>query len=452
MNFAEKPPQNAIHNQQAPAKLGFWTATSLVTGNMVGSGIFLLPAALANFGGISLFGWIISAFGSLTLAYVFASLARSIKGSGGPYKYSQHQFGDVVGYLVAWGYWFCVVTANAAIALALVSYLSVFIPILAKSALISCMVTLGFVWLLVAVNLLGIKEVGRVQLLTTITKIIPLIAIAIVGLFYLEPNHFQPFNLTNDSDFSAISSVAALTMWAFLGLESANIPADEVENPQKTVPKAALTGTFIAACIYIPSTFAVLGLIPPETLATSNAPFADAAALLWGNWAYYGVAAIAVISCFGTLNGWTLVVGQVPMAAADDGLFPRAFAKRSVKNVPVRSIVISSVLVSCLVLMNVSDNLVEQFTFVILLSTLTSLLPYFVCSLVHFVMLVKGSASHKANIWSITLSTFATLFSAWIIINTGSEAIFWGLVLLIAGLPVYFYMKREQRLTKKLPN
>ncbi|QBY05667.1 amino acid permease [Thalassotalea sp. HSM 43] len=429
----------------ANAKLGFWTTTSLVTGNMVGSGIFLLPAALAGFGGISLFGWIISALGALSLAYVFASLARKIRGSGGPYKYAQHQFGDLMGYLVAWGYWFCIVTANAAIAIALVSYLSVFLPALASDTLIATLATLAFVWILVGVNLMGIKEVGRVQLFTTIVKIVPLIAVALVGVFFMQTEHFEPFNLTGDSTFSAVSSVAALTMWAFLGLESANIPDDEVENAEQTVPKAALLGTLISACIYIPSTFAVLGLIAPETLALSNAPFADAAALLFGQWAYYLVAFIAVVSCFGTLNGWTLVVGQVPMAAANDRLLPKAFSKLSRNGVPAFAIVLSSVLVSCLVLMNASDNLVEQFTFVILLSTLTSLLPYLVCTVVHAVMLCTGKASHSLTFASGITSLFAIVFSTWIIINTGFDAIFWGCILLIAGLPVYVLMKLEKK-------
>ncbi|MDN3652228.1 amino acid permease [Thalassotalea ponticola] len=430
----------------ATQKLGFWTTTSLVTGNMVGSGIFLLPAALANFGGISLFGWIISALGALSLAYVFASLARQIRGSGGPYKYAQHHFGDLMGYIVAWGYWFCVVTANAAIALALVSYLSVFIPILAADNLIATLATLAFVWILVGVNLLGLKEAGQVQLLTTLAKVIPLIAIAVVGVFFMQEQHFEPFNRSGDSIFSAVSSVAAMTMWAFLGLESANIPANDVESPEKNVPRAALLGTLIAACIYIPSTFAVLGLIAPEQLAQSNAPFADAAALLFGQWAYYAVAFIAVVSCFGTLNGWTLVVGQVPMAAAKDSLLPRVFAKTSKNGVPANAIILSSLLVSALVLMNASDNLVEQFTFVILLSTLTSLLPYLVCAIIHALMLYGGQASHKLSFASASVSLFAIVFSAWIIVNTGFDAIFWGCVLLIAGLPVYALMRRAQRL------
>lgn len=431
-----------MSNQSKP--LGFWTTTSLVTGNMIGSGIFLLPASLALYGGVSIWGWVFSALGSLALAYMFANLARKVRGSGGPYNYARAEFGDFMGYLVAWGYWVCVFTANAAIAIALVSYLSVFFPELKQQGALTVCVTLGFVWFLVLINLRGIKEAGRVQLITTLMKALPLLVIAIVGLFYLQPSHFQPWNLSEQSNSSAIASTAVLTMWAFLGLESANIPADEVENPEKNVPRAAVLGTLISACIYIPGTVAVMGLIEPSVLAQSNAPFADAAALLFGDWAYYLVGGVAVISCFGALNGWTLCVGQVPMSAAKDGLFPQVFAQQSKAGVPVKGIVISSILVSLLVLMNYEQTLVDQFTFIILLSTLTSVLPYFVCAIVNFRMLQRDNKSTptKQFIIQLIMASVAILFSAWIIVNMGLTTIVWGFILLAAAIPFYFFIKK----------
>ena len=208
--------------------LGFWSATSMVAGNMIGSGIFLLPAALATFGGISIIGWIFSAVGSIFLALVFAGLARQIRGSGGPYLYTQAGFGDAPGFLVAWGYWISIIATNAAIAIALVSYLSAFWPTIASQNILSTVVTLVFVWSLVIVNVRGVRLAGRVQLGTTILKILPLIAVGAFGLFSLDPSNFQPFNLSNQSNFSALTATASLTMWAFLGMESANIPAAEV--------------------------------------------------------------------------------------------------------------------------------------------------------------------------------------------------------------------------------
>ena len=423
--------------------LGFWSATSMVAGNMIGSGIFLLPASLAMFGGISIIGWVFSAIGSIFLALVFAGLARQIRGSGGPYLYTPAGFGDAPGFLVAWGYWISIIATNAAIAIALVSYLSAFWPRIASQALLSTGVTLIFVWSLVIINVRGVRLAGRVQLATTILKILPLIAVGAFGLFSLETSYFQPFNLSNQSDFSALTATASLTMWAFLGMESANIPADEVENATRTVPRAAIAGTCIAALVYIPGTVAVMGLISPEELAQSNAPFAEAAATLWGPWGYNLIGLGAIVSCFGALNGWTLCLGQIPMAAAKDKLFPRVFAKKSKYGTPAKGLVISSVLVSLLVLINASESLVDQFTFVILLATLAALLPYLLCALARIFIAARSHQSLSTLEFSVCI--LAAIFSIWAITGTGFETIFWGSILFIAGLPIYVWIIRRSR-------
>lgn len=423
--------------------LGFWTATSLVTGNMIGSGIFLLPASLAAFGGISIAGWIFSAIGSIFLALVFAGLARQVRGSGGPYLYTRAGFGDIPGFLVAWGYWISIIATNAAIAIALVSYLSVFWPTLASQVTLRTLVTLAFVWLLVGVNIRGIKHVGHLQLVTTVLKILPLLAVGALGLFYLQPENFTPWNLSGQSDLSALTATAALTMWAFLGMESANIPAGEVENPERNVPRAAVAGTLIAALVYIPGTVAVMGLISPEQLAISNAPFADAAAILWGEWGYRLIGMGAIISCFGALNGWTLCAGQIPMAAAKDNLFPRVFAEQSKSNTPAKGIIISSVLVTLLVLMNASESLVDQFTFVILLATLAALLPYLLCALARLVIARKNQQPLPPL--EVFICIVAIAFASWAIVGTGAETIYWGGFLLLIGLPVYALVKWQFR-------
>ena len=423
--------------------LGFWSATSMVAGNMIGSGIFLLPAALATFGGISIIGWIFSAVGSIFLALVFAGLARQIRGSGGPYLYTQAGFGDAPGFLVAWGYWISIIATNAAIAIALVSYLSAFWPTIASQNLLRTVVTLVFVWSLVIVNVRGVRLAGRVQLGTTILKILPLIAVGAFGLFSLDPSNFQPFNLSNQSNFSALTATASLTMWAFLGMESANIPAAEVENATSTVPRAAVAGTCIAALVYIPGTVAVMGLISPDQLAQSNAPFAEAAASLWGPWGYNLIGLGAIVSCFGALNGWTLCLGQIPMAAAKDKLFPRVFAKQSKFGTPAKGLIISSILVSFLVLMNASESLVNQFTFVILLATLAALLPYLLCALARIFIAVR--LHQPLSISEISVCILAAIFSTWAITGTGLETIFWGSILFITGLPIYFWIIRRSR-------
>jgi APA family basic amino acid/polyamine antiporter len=425
-----------------PKQIGIWTATSLVIGNMIASGLFMLPATLAAYGGISLIGWIISGMGAMCLALVFAWLSKlKPEATGGPYAYTHAGMGDFASYLVAWGYWISVWCTNAAIAVAFVSYLTAFIPALGDNAFLSVGTGLAAIWFLTWINTQGVKEAGIVQVITTILKIVPLIVITLGGLFYLNSHHFTPFNLSSQSTLSAVTTTTTLTLFAFLGLECATIPSGQVINPEKTVAKATIFGTLITTVLYIASTVAVMGLIPPDVLSQSKAPFADAAASIWGESARYLVAGGAVISTFGALNGWIMIQGQMPYAAARDKLFPRIFARESKKGIPVFGIVMSSVLVSVLMSMNFSKSLADTYTFIILLSTLTVLLPY-LFSIVSFVMI--GSKLKKLSPVKYIVATLAFLFSMWAIIGSGEEIVFWGFILLMAGLPFYAFIRINQ--------
>ncbi|MCI0407165.1 MAG: amino acid permease, partial [Acidobacteria bacterium] len=368
-------------------ELGFWTCVSLVIGNMIGSGIFLLPASLAPYGGISLVGWLISAGGSLLLAQVFCSLARRAPLAGGPYAYTRLAFGDLAGFLMAWGYWISVLAAVAAIAVAFISYLTIFFPSLASHPVQASMAALAAIWLLTAVNALGIRAGGRMQVVTTVLKILPLVALVIFGWARFDPSHFIPFNPTGKSAFSAATATMSLTLWAFLGLESATIPAGNVSDPARTIPRATLLGTVLTALLYIGTTVVVMGILNPTSLANSTAPFADAAGVLAGSWAAYAVGIGAVVSCFGALNGWILIQAQIPLALATDGLFPRVFSRVSANGTPVIGLVISSVLVTLLVAANYTSSLVQLFTFSILLATLSCLVPYLFSSLAEWTLL-----------------------------------------------------------------
>lgn len=320
--------QNKIEEK---GKIGFWLSTSLVVGNMAGSGIFLLPAALALYGGISVFGWLFTVLGSIFLALVFSRLSSLITRAGGPYSFSREGFGDFAGFLVAWGYWLSIWTGNAAISVAGVGYLSIFIPSLKENPLLSALVAVGAIWFFTYINTKSIKKVGLVQLVTTLLKILPLLALGTFGYLYFNKAHFTPFNLSELSNFDAVTATAALALWAFLGLESATIPSDKVKNPSKTIPRSTVAGILLAALLYVSSTVGVMGIISPAELQESAAPFADAAQKIWGNCASGLVAAGAAIACFGALNGWILLQGQLPMAAARDKLFPSVFKKVSKK-------------------------------------------------------------------------------------------------------------------------
>ncbi|MEM1124216.1 MAG: amino acid permease [Bacteroidota bacterium] len=418
-------------------KIGLWPTTALVIGNMIGSGIFLLPTSLATYGGISIVGWLVSALGGLTLAKVFSELGKRFPQTGGPYTFAKQGFGDFPAFLVAWGYWISICCTNAAITVTMLSYLSIFFPILTTSPPTAAIVGLLTIWLLTFINTKGVKAAGWVQLITTILKLVPLVLIAIVGCFMVETTHFQPFNLSGESNFSAITATATLTLFAYLGIESATIPADNIENPTKTIPKATILGTWVTTLVYILGSVAVMGLIPPEQLATSKAPFADAAVVIWGASARNLVALGIVISTFGALNGWIMMQGQIPLAAAKDQLFPSFFGRINKNNMPYAGLTFSSALISGLMLMNYSKSLIQAFEFMILLATLTCLVPYLFSTATHLLFALR-SGKKMTWIWGST----AFLFSMWAVAGSGEEIVFWGFLVLIAGIPFYVWIKR----------
>jgi APA family basic amino acid/polyamine antiporter len=428
-------------------KLGFWLSTSLTVGNMTGSGIFLLPAALAVFGGISIFGWLFTVIGSLFFALVFSRLSRLITKAGGPYAYSREGFGDFAGFIVAWGYWISIWCGNAAIAVAGVGYLSAIFPALKENNILSAAVAIGVIWFLTFINTKNIRKVGFVQLFTTIIKIVPLILLGTLGFLYFDKSHFIPLNLSGESNFDAITTTAALTLWAFLGLESATIPSDNVKNPAKTIPRATIAGLIIAAILYISSTVGVMGIIAPAELQNSAAPFADAAGKVWGNWASILIAIGASISCFGALNGWILLQGQIPLAAAKDKLFPESFSKLSKNGVPVVGLIIASVLATFLVSINLTMGLVKMFTFIIMLSTISCLIPYLFSSLSELSLYIrkKQSFSRRRFIGALCISIPAFFYSIWAITGQEFKVIIWGAILLSAGIPVYIYLKAKNK-------
>lgn len=423
--------------------LGLWTATALVVGNMIGSGIFLLPSALAGFGSVSIVGWGFTAAGAVLLALVFARLARAYPVTGGPYAYSRRAFGDFTGFLTAWGYWIAVWVGNAAIAVAFVGYLAYFWDALTTDRLLAAVVAIGAVWLLTAVNAAGVRSAGLVQAVTTALKLLPLAVLAVVGIFFVDGGNLTPFNTSGDSTFGAVSAVAALTLWAFIGVESATVPAEDVEDARRTIPRATVIGTLVAAAVYVLGTVAVMGILPSADLATSTAPFADAAEQAFGGWAGNAVAVAACISAFGALNGWILLQAQVPFAAARDALFPRVFARTTGRGVPVVGLVVSSVLVTGLTLMNFRESLVDQFTSVILLATLTTLVPYVFSAGAALFLLVTEPHRFDAATFrrDAVVAVLALAYSIWTVAGSGYAVVYQGFILLLLGIPVYVGMK-----------
>lgn len=428
--------------------MGLWVATALVVGNMIGSGVFLLPASLAGAAGpVSIFAWVFTGVGAMLLALVFARMGRVFPKTGGPYAYARRAFGDFIGFQTAWGYWIAAWAGNAAITVAFVGYLSVFWTQLGDGNhnLLAALVGIGVIWLLTAVNIMGTRQSGIVQVATTVIKFVPLAVIGIVGLFFVHGGNYTPF--APHGTWSAISAAAPLTLWAFIGLESASVAAGEVKDPERNIPRATVYGTLAATVVYILTTIAIMGILPTGTLADSASPFAAAAGSAFGGSWDKVIALVALVSTFGALNGWILLQGRVPLAAAEDGLFPEQFAKVSGKrNTPVFGLVVSSILLSALMLMNYTKGLVDAFTFVILLATLTTLVPYAysAAAQAYLYMTEPQLFERKLFVRDTVIATLAFAYSFWAITGSGMDIIAKGFGLLLAGIPVYVVMKWRQ--------
>ena len=423
-------------------KIGFWSSTSLVAGNMIGSGVFLLPASLAAYGSISLLGWLFSSLGALLLAKVFGNLGRIAPNTiGGPYAYTRLGLGELPGFLVAWGYWISIWCTNAAIAVALVGYLEVFFPVLGENKFAAIATGLGVIWFFTWINTLGIKESGKIQLLTTIIKIMPILFIIIIGAFFFDINNLPSFNLTAESDFSAFSSVATLTLFAFLGIESATIPAGNIENPEKTIPRATMIGTLIVTMLYIFGTIVLFGILPLEVLQKSPAPFAEAAKIIGGDYGGYFVAVGVIVSGLGVLNGWILITGQISMSTAKDNLFPSFFERENKKGAPVLGFIIGGVLSSAVMLMSFSEGLVDQFEFIVQLTVFVALVPYLFSAAAYALIIIEKKIHPKNWVKTFVLATFGFGYSLWAIYGSGSDTVYYGFLLLLLGIPVYIYMK-----------
>jgi len=433
--------------------LGLGMCTALVVGNMIGSGFFIAPAALAPFGTVAIIGWGIMAFAAVCLGLVFARLARIAPVTGGPYAYTRLGFGRFPGFLIAWGYWISIWASLPAMAAGLTGYTTALFPVMQEHHMLQFALGLSSMWLVAAINIQGVKEAGFFQAATVYTKLIPFIGISVFGLFWVDWSTFEVLNPSDKPFFSALAATAPLTMFAFLGIESATVPAGNVINPQKTIPRATVLGTLIASSVYILGTTVVLGVIPREVLMTSSAPFADAAQIMWGNWASIMISIAAVVSSLGALNGWTLMMAQVPMAAAQDGAMPAIFGRLTKKGAPAFGIIISMCLATTLMLIDASGDkaLAVFYNMIVNLSTDAAMIPYVFCAVVEAILYVKRDPASKILKIGpyVPIGTVAFIFSMGTIYGAGPTAGMWALLLLLLAVPVWIVICADDYKNKK---
>ncbi|KOU81172.1 transporter [Streptomyces sp. XY66] len=431
-------------------RFGLPIATCLVMGNIIGGGIFLLPASVAPFGTISLVAFAVLTLGAVALALVFGRLAHRHPQTGGPYVYARAAFGDFAGFLAAWSYWITSWVSNAALAVASVGYLCVLFPAIGAHKWSMCLAALAMQWLPALANLAGTRYVGAVQLVATVLKFAPLMLVAVGGLFFFDPANLGPFQATGQSPAGALSASAAILLFSYLGVESAAVSAGEVRDPARNVGRATILGTAGAAVVYLLGTLSVFGLVAHEKLVTSEAPFTDAVnAMFGGTWGGTLVACAAVISMAGALNGWTLLSAQTPYAAAKDGLFPRAFETKR-RGVPVVGVVVTTSLASALTVYNYTAGSEGVFEILVLVTTFTATVPYLLSTAaqIYFLLSGRGERVHSGRLARDgALAVLAFGFSMWLVAGSGYAAVYQGVLFLFAGVAVYAVMAARRHRT-----
>ncbi len=427
--------------------LGFWMATALVVGNIIGAGIFAMPAALAPFGLNALSGWLVTVLGCACLALAFAELARRFPRDDGPYAYTLRAFGPWWAFFVMWCYWVSVWVANAAIAIAVIGYVLYFVPRLAANPLAPPIAALGLVWLFVLVNLRGARTAGWVQLLTTALKLVPSIAVIVLGLGLLitHPHLYAEHVPPNPASWREVASVSSIALFAMLGLECATVPAARVRDPARNIPRATLAGTLIAAGLYICISVVPMFLIPQAELAASSAPFADLFAQRlggqWGGW----IAAFCAISGLGALNGWTLIIGEVTQSMARHGGFPRSLAQENSRAAPARAFILSGIVTSVMLLMNYVGSVGSVFAFFSVAATILTIPLYVLDPLAVLRLRRAGDTTRTVGPFTAAAAVLAVVYCGWILWGVELKPLIWGLLLGVAGIPVYFVCTHLQR-------
>jgi arginine:agmatine antiporter len=352
-------------------------------------------------------------------------------------------YGDFPGFLIAWGYWISIWASLPVIALAFTGAIVELFPAM-QHRLIAIGLTLGAIWLVALVNLRGVKAAGMFAEITTYAKLVPFAAIAIIGLLYIDSaNLGGGFNPSGQPLFASAAALAPLTMFAYLGLESATVPAGDVRNPERTIPRATILGISTAAVLYVLGTIVVMGVVPRDQLIRSPAPFADAASIMWGPIGADIIGFAVILSSIGALNGWTLLMGQVPMAAAQDKLFPSIFGRVSARGVPAIGIIISAALSTALLLTQVSGapGMRAVYTTMVSMSTMTAVVPYAFCALAGALITARSAAKGRGRIGAVEIIGF--VFALFTLYGCGPEPVLYGLMLMMFGIPVYVWQRRR---------
>ena len=433
--------ENNNKNPSAHKESGFWRGWSIAVGCAIGSGVFMMPTLLAPYGMLGLAGWLVAGGGTLLVALSLSRLVRRIPKIGGPYAYVQAGLGSFAGFLIAWTYWIACIAAVSGIAIAFVGYLGVFVPEITDSRILSLLCALTLIWTIVALNVRSLESSSRFQVVSTLIKILPLLFMIVLGFTHMEPANLPPLNPTDLHPAALLATVTTLVMWSFVGIETATVPADNMAEPDKTIPRVLVAAVLTILSIYLLVSLAVALLVPADELINSSAPFALAASKVMGPAGAGLITMGALVSTLGSLNANTLTAGNVALAAAKDNLLPQQFKRLSASGTPQFAYIVSGLFISALLILNYTKGLVAAFTFMAMLSTLSTLMAYAFCAVAEFYFLKSDQPGPERNrAIGLSIATFTYAFFA--IYGAGWEIVFYSFMLILMGMPIYALVRK----------
>ncbi|WP_434638879.1 putrescine-ornithine antiporter [Klebsiella sp. I138] len=424
-------------SQTKPNKMGVVQLTILTMVNMMGSGIIMLPTKLAEVGTISIISWLVTAVGSMALAWAFAKCGMFSRKSGGMGGYAEYAFGKSGNFMANYTYGVSLLIANVAIAISAVGYGTELFGVTLSPVQIG-LATIGVLWICTVANFGGARITGQISSITVWGVIIPVVGLGIIGWFWFSPSLYAAsWNPHNFPFFSAVGSSIAMTLWAFLGLESACANTEVVENPERNVPIAVLGGTLGAAVIYIVSTNVIAGIVPNLELANSTAPFGLAFAQIFTPEVGKVIMALMVMSCCGSLLGWQFTIAQVFKSSADEGYFPKVFSHVTRVEAPVQGMLTIVIIQTGLALMTISPSLNSQFNILVNLAVVTNIIPY-ILSMAALVIIQKVAnvPPSEAKIANV-VAFIGAIYSFYALFSSGEEAMLYGSIVTFFGWTLY---------------
>ena len=419
-------------------KMNVVQLTFIVTVNMMGSGIIMLPSNMAKVGAISLTSWLVTALGSLAIAWGFAQAGIFNQRPGGLAAYAEDAYGKNGYFQVFFLYFLSLAIANVAVAISALGYLSSFFPGLTSTPVMTALGVIALLWITTVANFGGPSVTGKIGSVTVWGVILPVGFMALAGWFWFSRDTFAAaWNPKGISLAEGMGSSIALTLWAFLGLESASQNASAVENPKRDVPLACMFGTLGAAAIYILSTAAIQGIVPNAELAESTGPFGLAYAKMFNPLVGQIVMALAVMACVGSLLGWQFTLASTAKDAADSKLFPAVFSKATGSGAPIVGMVIMGVLQSLMALMTISPDLNQQFSALVNLAVVTNVLPYVIALSALWVMMRDAKVADGTRKINTFVALIALLYSIYALWASGKDAVMGGMLVLAIGYLVW---------------